>query len=106
MDRPSRPPPAAACPHSRSARGGAMTRLTLTAGIPAVLAAGTVGVGSATAAPAHLVTVTPAAGPAVAGRYIVTVTDGNPRAIAAAAHVTPRYVYDAAMHGFAAALNA
>jgi hypothetical protein len=58
----------------------------------------------ATAAPRHVVAVTPAPGEAVPGHYIVTVT-GDARAVAAAAHVTPRYTYDRALDGFAAALD-
>jgi subtilisin family serine protease len=60
----------------------------------------------AAAAAPRVVTVTPAQGQAIAGHYIVTVKTSDPRSVAAAAHVTPRYVYTAVLHGFAAALNA
>ena len=43
---------------------------------------------------------------AVAGQYVVVVADGaDPRSVAAVAGVQPRYVYTAAVNGFAAALN-
>jgi hypothetical protein len=58
----------------------------------------------AAASPRHVVGVTPAHGQAVPGHYIVTVS-GDPRAVATAAHVTPRYVYDTVLDGFAAALD-
>ena len=57
------------------------------------------------AAPAHTVAVTPAHGQAVAGHYIVTVAGASARAVAASVHATPRHVYDAALTGFAAALD-
>lgn len=60
----------------------------------------------ASAAPVHDVAVTPAHGQAIAGHYIVTVQGASPRSVAAAAHVTPRYVYDKVLQGFAGALNA
>jgi len=42
-----------------------------------------------------------------AGKYIVVLEEGvNPRAVAAVAGVEPRYVYTAALTGFAATLNA
>ena len=48
-----------------------------------------------------------APGKAIDGEYIVVLNDGaNPRAVAAVAGVTPRYVYEAALDGFAATLNA
>jgi len=83
-----------------------MSRLTLTVGTVAVLAAGPIAALPAVAAPAHVVAVTPAAGAPIAGQYVVTVAGADARAVARAAHVTPRHVYDAAMHGFAAALTA
>jgi subtilisin family serine protease len=44
---------------------------------------------------------------AVDGRYIVVLKPGaNPRSVAAIAGVSPRYVYTAALNGFAATLNA
>jgi subtilisin family serine protease len=60
----------------------------------------------AAAATTHQVPVSPAHGQVIAGHYIVTVKDASPRSVAAAAHVTPRYVYDKVLHGFAGALNA
>jgi subtilisin family serine protease len=48
-----------------------------------------------------------AAGRAVEGQYIVVLRGGaDPRAVAAVAGVHPRFVYTAALHGFAAGLNA
>ncbi|HEX6558416.1 MAG TPA: S8 family peptidase [Longimicrobiales bacterium] len=48
-----------------------------------------------------------AQGPAVDGSYIVVLNDGaNARSVAAVAGVDPRYVYSAALTGFAAELNA
>ena len=76
--------------------------------------AGALALGSATAfaaltpaaaAPTHMVAITAAHGQAIPGHYIVTVK-GDPRAVAASAHATPRYVYTAALNGFAGALNA
>lgn len=47
-----------------------------------------------------------AAGKPIAGRYIVTLNPGeNPRSVLAIAQVTPTYVYEDALNGFAAALN-
>ncbi|HUF50974.1 MAG TPA: S8 family peptidase [Longimicrobiales bacterium] len=47
------------------------------------------------------------AGERVPGSYIVVLEEGsNPRAVAAAAGVTPAYVYEHALTGFAAELNA
>ena len=44
---------------------------------------------------------------AVPGQYVVVVSDGaDPRSVAAVAGVQPRFVYTAAVNGFAAALNA
>jgi subtilisin family serine protease len=44
---------------------------------------------------------------AVQGEYIVVLNEGaNPRSVAAVAGVNPRYVYTAALNGFAATLNA
>ncbi|MFL6138001.1 MAG: S8 family peptidase [Frankiaceae bacterium] len=60
----------------------------------------------ASAAATHQVPVTPAHGQAIAGHYIVTVKGASPRSVAAAAHVSPRYVYDKALQGFAGALSA
>jgi subtilisin family serine protease len=60
----------------------------------------------ASAATPSQVPVTPAHGQAIAGHYIVTVEGASPRSVAAAAHATPRYVYDTVLHGFAGALNA
>jgi subtilisin family serine protease len=58
----------------------------------------------ADAAPAKLV---PATGKALANQYIVVLKEGaNARSIAAAAGVSPTYVYEAALNGFAATLNA
>ncbi|MFL6137999.1 MAG: S8 family peptidase [Frankiaceae bacterium] len=85
-----------------------MSRLALAIGTVAALATGVTATGTAGAtgaAPVHLVAMAPASGPAVAGQYIVTVAGAGPRSVAAAAHVTPRYVYDAALHGFAARLD-
>jgi subtilisin family serine protease len=48
-----------------------------------------------------------AAGNAVEGRYVVVLREGaDPRSVAAVAGVHPRYVYTAALNGFAAELNA
>jgi subtilisin family serine protease len=47
-----------------------------------------------------------AAGRGVAGAYIVVLKEGaDPRGVAAVAGASPRYVYTAALNGFAAALN-
>ncbi|HEX6912879.1 MAG TPA: S8 family serine peptidase, partial [Longimicrobium sp.] len=44
---------------------------------------------------------------AVPGQYVVVLAEGaDPRSVAAVAGVQPRYVYTAAVNGFAAALNA
>jgi serine protease len=44
---------------------------------------------------------------AVPGQYVVVLAEGaNPRSVAAVAGVNPRYVYTAALNGFAATLNA
>jgi subtilisin family serine protease len=44
---------------------------------------------------------------AIEGEYIVVLNEGaNPRSVAAVAGVNPRYVYTAALNGFAASLNA
>ena len=48
----------------------------------------------------------PSAGRAVPNRYIVVLKAGaNPRSVAAIAHVSPDYVYESALTGFAAELN-
>ncbi len=48
----------------------------------------------------------PARGKAIPGQYIVVLKVGaDPRAVAAIAKATPKYVYDAALNGFAAELN-
>ena len=48
-----------------------------------------------------------APGQGIAGSYIVVLKDGaDPRSVAAVAGVSPRYVYTAAVNGFAASLNA
>jgi subtilisin family serine protease len=48
-----------------------------------------------------------AGGSAIEGKYIVVLNEGaNPRSVAAVAGVSPRYVYTAALNGFAAELNA
>jgi subtilisin family serine protease len=48
-----------------------------------------------------------AGGSAVEGQYIVVLNEGaNPRSVAAVAGVNPRFVYTAALNGFAASLNA
>jgi subtilisin family serine protease len=61
--------------------------------------------GSAEAAPAKVLLATN--GKAVASQYIVVLKDGaDPRSVAAIAGVSPKYVYDAALKGFAAELNA
>ncbi|MFL6138000.1 MAG: S8 family serine peptidase [Frankiaceae bacterium] len=62
-------------------------------------------VAPASAAPTRTVAVTAAHGQAIAGHYIVTVSGTSARSVAAAAHVTPRYVYDKALNGFAGALT-
>jgi len=49
----------------------------------------------------------PAKEKGVANQYIVVLKEGaNPRSIAAVAGVSPKYVYDAVLNGFAAELNA
>jgi subtilisin family serine protease len=59
---------------------------------------------AASAAPAKLI---PAAEKAIPNQYIVVLKEGaNARSIAAAAGVSPTYVYEAALNGFAATLNA
>jgi hypothetical protein len=63
-------------------------------------------VAPATAAPTRAVPVTATTGQAIADHYIVTVSGASARSVAAAAHVTPRYVYDRVLNGFAGALNA
>jgi subtilisin family serine protease len=70
-----------------------------------LLVAATVMVGGpANAAPSPVV---PATGKAIPNQYIVVLKDGaNARSIAAAAGVSPKYVYEAALNGFAATLNA
>jgi subtilisin family serine protease len=63
--------------------------------------------GSGTAAAAAKVIL--AQGKAIAGQYIVVLKDGpsaNAAALAQGLGVTPTHVYDAALHGFAAKLNA
>ena len=55
-------------------------------------------------APAPLLT---ARGQAIDGAYIVVTKEGaDPRSVAAVAGVNPRFVYQAALHGFAGTLNA
>jgi subtilisin family serine protease len=69
-----------------------------------VLSASLLSGGAAAAAPAKLI---PAADQAIANQYIVVLKDGaNARSIAAVAGVSPKYVYEAALNGFAATLNA
>jgi len=49
---------------------------------------------------------TPATGKPIPGQYIVTLKAGeNPRSVAAIAHVSPMFVYESALNGFAAKLN-
>ena len=60
--------------------------------------------GSAEAAPAKLLPATN--GKALANQYIVVLKDGaDARSIAAVAGVSPKYVYESALNGFAATLN-
>ena len=48
-----------------------------------------------------------ASGSAIQGQYVVVLREGaDPRSVAAVAGVHPRYVYTAALNGFAASLNA
>ncbi|HEX6369196.1 MAG TPA: S8 family peptidase, partial [Longimicrobium sp.] len=48
-----------------------------------------------------------APGKAIAGEYIVVLNDGtDPRSVAAVAGVTPKHVYEAALDGFSATMNA
>lgn len=55
---------------------------------------------------APLLTAAPANGRAIPGQFIAVLNDGaDPRAVAAAANASPRYVYEHALVGFAAALN-
>jgi subtilisin family serine protease len=69
-----------------------------------VLSASLLSSGAATAAPAKLI---PARDQAIANQYIVVLKDGaNARSVAAVAGVSPKYVYEAALNGFAATLNA
>ena len=57
------------------------------------------------AAPAPLLSAAPGQG--IDGSYIVVLKEGaDPRSVAAVAGVNPRYVYTAALNGFAGALNA
>jgi subtilisin family serine protease len=59
---------------------------------------------AAEAAPAKLI---PAAEKAIPNQYIVVLKEGaNARSVAAAAGVSPKHVYEAALNGFAATLNA
>jgi subtilisin family serine protease len=59
------------------------------------------------ASPARVATIARAQGKAVPGHYIIVLKAGaNPRSVAAIAHVSPNYVYEAALNGFAAQLNA
>jgi subtilisin family serine protease len=71
----------------------------------AVLLAGNLTAGRPVeAAPARLI---PATGKAIPNQYIVVLKEGaNARSIAASAGVSPRHVYEAALNGFAATLNA
>jgi subtilisin family serine protease len=71
-----------------------------------VLSAGVLVSGPAEAAPAKLI---PAKGKAVADQYIVVLKDGpsiNAGSVAQGVGANPMYVYDAALNGFAAKLNA
>ena len=82
------------------------TRIPLAAAAALALAAcadGTpVAARAADAAPLH----SAQAGHGVEGQYIVVLNEGaNPRAVAAGAGVTPRFVYTSALNGFAGALT-
>ena len=83
-------------------------RTLLLAGSAAALA----GCAEDTVAPAAVDTAAPVlsaadASRAVEGQYIVVLEEGaNPRSVAAVAGVSPRYVYTAALNGFAGTLNA
>ncbi len=76
-----------------------VTALALSLATPAVVNA------APPAAPHHPVVAAP--GHAVPGRYIVTVAaDSDPRGLVKALAISPRFVYTAAVNGFAADLNA
>src|SRR4051812_44703670 len=82
-----------------------LRNLTLV-GTALVLAAcadqGPTGAGTQSAAPLRL-----ARGTAIDGSWIVVVKEGaDPRSVAAVAGVNPRFVYTAAVNGFAGTLNA
>jgi len=80
------------------------TLLAFAAAVPLVLALGVVAV------PAQASTYVPVSavnGQVLPGQYIVTLKDGTTgHGVAAAVGVAPRYVYTAALNGFAANLNA
>jgi subtilisin family serine protease len=62
---------------------------------------------AAAASPLRVAMVARAQGKVIPDHYIVVLKAGaNPRAVAAVAHANPNYVYDAALNGFAAQLNA
>jgi subtilisin family serine protease len=73
---------------------------------PAVELTGDQGNIDQTSAPRHPASDASARGKAIPGQYIVVLkARADPRAVAAIAQVTPKYVYDAALNGFAAQLN-
>ncbi|HEX8907516.1 MAG TPA: protease inhibitor I9 family protein, partial [Longimicrobiaceae bacterium] len=81
-------------------------RMVMFAGAALALAAcsdqNPTGAGMQTAAPLKM-----ARGAAIEGSWIVVVKEGaDPRSVAAVAGVEPRYVYTAAVNGFAGTLNA
>jgi subtilisin family serine protease len=62
---------------------------------------------AAAASPFRVAAVARAQGKVIPDHYIVVLKAGaDPRAVAAVAHANPNYVYDAALNGFAAQLNA
>jgi subtilisin family serine protease len=86
-----------------------MKPIRWTLSVAALLALAACGDGSpvATPAPGPALLVSAAADRAIPGHYVVVLKDGaDPRAVAAVAGVSPRFVYTAALNGFAAALNA
>lgn len=84
-----------------------MGRSDFFARITAVLALAVLAApGAASASGGEGAPVLAASGKPIAGQYIVVLNSGNARGVAALAGVGPRYVYGAALNGFAATLNA
>jgi len=76
-------------------------------GLALALTGATTSLAAATMAPAIEAPLVAAHGRAIPGQFIVVLKAGqDTRAVAAAAGAGPRHVYDAALNGFAATLNA